>query len=128
MSEIFSDVGWTGVIVGAVASFLAGWLWYSPRLLGKTWAEGVGVRMDSASEMPLAAMATQMLGLLLMSWFVGVTARMDALLTVILGTVAFGVLGMSVSLFARHGGPAALINFGYWIVALVIMIIAQGIF
>ncbi len=87
MGELTTGVSWLAVIVGAVVSFLVGWLWYSPKLFGPKWAEGVGVKMGTASEMPVGAMVAQIVGLLLMSWFVGVTAVSNALLTVILGTV-----------------------------------------
>ena len=128
MGELTTGVSWLGVIVGAIVSFLAGWLWYSPKLFGPNWAEGVGVEMGTASEMPVAAMVSQMVGLLLMSWFVGVTAASDALLTVILGTVAFTVLAYSGGLFRKNSTYARNTDAGYWIVALVIMIICQGIF
>ncbi|MEJ6500328.1 MAG: hypothetical protein QNL16_04010 [Rhodobacterales bacterium] len=39
MMEITSGVSWSGVVAGAVASFLLGWLWFSPMLFGKKWAE-----------------------------------------------------------------------------------------
>ena len=38
MGELTMGVSWLGVIVGAVAAFLVGWLWYSPVLFGKRWA------------------------------------------------------------------------------------------
>ena len=72
--EIISGVGWAAVFVGAIVSFLVGWLWYSPKLFGPKWAEGVGVKMGDPTEMPKVAMGSQMLGLFLMSWFVAVTA------------------------------------------------------
>ena len=128
MAELTTGVSWLAVIVGAVLSFLAGWLWYSPKLFGPKWAEGVGVEMGAASEMPVAAMATQAIGLLLMSWFVGVTAVSNALSTVILGTVAFTVLAYSGGAFAKKSAYARNVEAGYWIVSLVIMIICQGIF
>ncbi len=128
MEEITADISWLGVIVGAVVSFLVGWLWFSPRLFGKRWAEDMGVELGDASEMPMQAMGAQALGLLLMSWFVGVTAKSDALLTVILATLAFGVLAYAGTLFGRASSRAANINLGYWIVALVIMVICQGLF
>lgn len=128
MAEITMGVSWLAVIVGAVVSFLAGWLWYSPKLFGPKWAEGVGVEMGTANEMPVAAMASQMIGLLLMSWFVGVTAASDALLTVILGTIAFTVLAYSGGAFRKNSAYARNTDAGYWVVALVIMVICQGIF
>ena len=128
MGELTAGVSWLAVVVGAVVSFLAGWLWYSPKLFGPKWAEGVGVQMGTASEMPVAAMVSQIIGLLLMSWFVGVTAESDALMTVILGTLAFTVLAYSGGLFRKNSTYARNTDAGYWIVSLVIMIICQGIF
>ena len=128
MAELTTGVSWLAVVVGAVVSFLAGWLWYSPKLFGPKWAEGVGVQMGTASEMPVAAMVSQIVGLLLMSWFVGVTAASDALMTVILGTLAFVVLAYSGGLFRKNSTYARNTDAGYWVVSLVIMIICQGIF
>ena len=128
MSELTTGVSWLGVVVGAVASFLVGWLWYAPFLFGKKWAEGVGVDMGAASDMPVGAMVSQAVGLLLMSWFVGVTAAANALSTVVLGTVAFTVLAYSSGAFAKHSAYARNVNAGYWIVSLVVMVICQAIF
>lgn len=127
MSELTTGVSWLAVFAGAFLSFLAGWLWYSPMLFGPKWAEGVGVEMGTASDMPVAAMAFQLLGLLLMSWFVGVTAVSNALLTVILATLAFTVLAYSGGLFTKKSSYARNVDAGYWIVALVIMIASQGV-
>jgi len=128
MEELTTNVSWTAVIVGAVVSFLVGWLWYSEKLFGTKWAEGVGVELGDASEMPMAAMLYQAVGLFLMSWFVGVTAANNALLTVILATVAFSVMLMAGGMFARHSSYANHVNAGFWLVSLVIMVIANGIF
>ncbi|WP_380053323.1 DUF1761 domain-containing protein [Falsihalocynthiibacter sp. SS001] len=128
MEEILTGVSWLAVIVGAVVSFLVGWLWYSPKLFGTKWAEGVGVNLGDANEMPKAAMISQFLGLFLMSWFVSVTAASNLLLTVILATVAFTVMGYAGNAFAGHSNYARNVNAGYWIVALVIMVICNGIF
>lgn len=128
MGELTTNVSWLAVIIGAVAAFLVGWLWYSPKLFGPKWAEGVGVEMGAASEMPMGAMGLQALGLLLMSWFVSVTAASNLLLTVILATVAFAVLGMSGAMFRKNSDYARNADAGFLIVALVLMIVANGIF
>ncbi|MBT8408640.1 MAG: DUF1761 domain-containing protein [Alphaproteobacteria bacterium] len=128
MTELTANVSWLAVIIGAVVAFLAGWLWYSPMLFGPKWAEGVGVEMGTASDMPLPAMGAQALGLLLLSWFVGVTAASNLLATVLLATVAFTVLGYSGSLFTKKSAYAARTDAGYWLVAVVLMIVVQGIF
>lgn len=128
MEEITSNVSWLAVVVGAVVSFLAGWLWYSPVMFGKKWAEGVGVELGDASEMPMTAMALQAIGLLLMSWFVAVTAASNALLTVILGTVAFTILAASGATFRRQSDYSRNVDGAFWVLALIIMIVANGIF
>lgn len=127
MAELIVGVSWLAVVIGAILSFLAGWLWYSPKLFGPKWAEGVGVKMGAAAEMPVGAMVSQAVGLLLMSWFVGVTAVSNALLTVILAAVAFTVLAYSGGMFAKKSAYARNVEAGYWIVCLVIMIVCQGI-
>ena len=126
--ELTAGVSFAGVIVGTVVAFLVGWLWYSPLLFGKRWAHDQGLDLGTAQDMPFAAMGAQFAGLFLMSWFVGVTAVSNALLTVILATVAFTLLAYSGGLFARQTDYVRNVNAGYWIAALVVMIICQGIF
>jgi len=128
MAELFQGVSWAGVISGAIAAFLLGWLWYSPKLFGPKWAEGVGVQMGSADEMPKAAMICQIVGLFLVSWLVGVTAVSEALLTIILAVVAFSVMGYAGGLFRKNSGYARATDAGYWVASVVVMVIFQGIF
>ena len=128
MAELTTNVSWLAVIAGAVVSFMLGYAWYSPKLFGTKWAEGSGVKMNTADNMPMGAMATQGIGLLLMSWFVGVTATSNALYTVILATVAFTVLQFSGNSFSGKSNYARWVDAGYWIGCLVIMIVAQGMF
>ncbi len=128
MAELFDGVNFIGVIVGAVAAFLAGWLWYSPMLFGPKWAEGVGVEMGTAQSMPMGAMVSQGIGLLLVSWLVGVTAASNALLTILLAAIAFGILGYSGGMFRKNSAYARVTDFGYLVVSVIVMIICQGIF
>lgn len=127
MGELTSGVNFLAVIVGAVLAFVVGWAWYSPKVFGEKWAAGSGVKMAAASNMPVAAMAAQGIGLLLMSWFVGVTAASNMLATVILATVAFAVLAYAGNTFSGKTAYARNVDAGYWIVALVVMILAQGL-
>ena len=127
MGEITTGVSWLAVFVGAVFSFVLGYFWYSPTLFGVKWAEGSGVKLNTADRMPIGAMISQGIGLLLMSWFVGVTANSNALYTVILATVAFTVLVYSGNSFSGKSSYARNTDAGYWISCLVIMIICQGV-
>lgn len=128
MAELTTGVSWLAVVLGAVGAFIVGYFWYSPMLFGKKWAEGNGVEMGTADQMPIGAMVTQLLGLFLMSWFVGVTAASNALLTVILATLAFVVLAYSGALFIKKPAYVRVVDGGYWIACLVVMIIFQAIF
>lgn len=128
MGELMEGVNWLGVIVGTVVAFLAGWLWYSPKLFGTKWAEGSRVQLGNANEMPVGAMIAQIIGLFLMSWLVGVTMASNAVWTAILATLAFAILAYSGSMFSQKTAYARVVDFGYWIVSLVIMVICQSLF
>jgi hypothetical protein len=128
MGELMEGVNWLGVIVGTVVAFLAGWLWYSPKLFGTKWAEGSRVQLGNANEMPVGAMIAQVIGLFLMSWLVGVTMANNAVWTAILATLAFAILAYSGSMFSQKTAYARVVDFGYWIAALVIMVICQSLF
>ena len=128
MGELMEGVNWLGVIAGTVVSFLAGWLWYSPKLFGTKWAEGSRVQLGNANEMPVGAMIAQVIGLFLMSGLVGVTMANNAVWTAILATLAFAILAYSGSMFSQKTAYARVVDFGYWIVSLVIMVICQSLF
>ncbi|MEP3277904.1 MAG: DUF1761 domain-containing protein [Stappiaceae bacterium] len=127
MGELIDGVNFIGVVAGAILSFLLGWLWYSPKLFGPKWAEGVGVEMNEANELPAGAMISQIVGLFLMSWLVGVTAVSNALLTIILAVVAFAVLGYSGGMFRKNSAYSRVTDAGYLIASAVVMIICQGV-
>lgn len=128
MAEIITGVNWLAVIVGAVAAFLLGWLWYSEKMFGAKWAEGVGVSLGSADQMPAGAMIMQALGLFLLAWVVGVTAASNALLTFILIVVTIAVLMASGGMFARKSTYAIRTEVGYLVAAALVMFIAQAVF
>jgi hypothetical protein len=128
MEEITTNVNWLAVTTGAIAAFVLGALWYSPKVFGTRWAQEQGITPGTASQMPVGAMVVQALGLMLMSWFVGVTAANEALLTVILATLAFAALGYSGGMFANKGSYSRSVDAGYLIAVLVVMIGAQAIF
>jgi hypothetical protein len=127
MAEITTNVNWLAVGVGAVLSYLLGWLWYSPKLFGTKWAEGVGVSLGDASEMPVAAMVIQALGTLSLAWIVGVTAVNDALFTMILIVVTLVLLMAAGGLYVKKSTDAILVEVGFVVAMTVIMLVCQGI-
>ncbi len=114
------------VIVGAIVAFLVGWIWYGP-LFGKKWAAGSGVELGSASSMPVFAMVAQFVALLTLSIVVGITATTSALFTAIFAILAAALLVISAGAFVKKSNEAIAIDFGYIVVAGVVMIICQGL-
>ena len=105
------NVSWLGVVVGAVLAFLAGWLWYSPRLFGKGWARDLGIELGSASNMPVMAMVLQGLGLLLLSLLADRLAGLPPVFA--LAIIAMIGLSLSNHMFTKRGMTANWTDAGY---------------
>ena len=127
MEEITANVNWLAVIIGAILAYLLGWLWYSPALFGKTWAEGVGVALGSADQMPVGAMVMQAIGTLLLAWVVGVTAASNALMTFILIVLTIAVLVFAGGMFAKKSKAAVWIESGFVVAMTIVMFVVQAI-
>lgn len=122
------ELNWIAIIVGAIAAFMLGWLWYSPAVFGKKWAEGSKVEMGSASAMPVFAMASQLVAVFLLALVVGITATTDALITAILAILAAGAFVVSNGAFIKKSNYALMVDGGYIVISGVVMIVAQAIF
>ena len=114
------------VIVGAIVAFLVGWIWYGP-LFGKKWADGSGVELGSASSMPVFAMVAQFVALLTLSVVVGITASTSALFTALFAILAAALFVTSAGAFVKKSNEAIAIDFGYIVIAGVVMILCQGL-
>lgn len=128
MGELTNNIDWIAVIAGGVASFLLGWLWYSPKLFGTKWAAGVGIELSSECVVPVAAMVAQLIGTFLLAWVVGITATHNALLMIILIVVTIATLIIANGLFAKKSGYAIAVEAGFIVAMAVVMIAAQAIF
>ncbi|MFN0113155.1 MAG: DUF1761 family protein [Paracoccaceae bacterium] len=121
----FANVNWAAVLLGAAAAFGAGFLWYGP-VFGKAWARG-SHGITAPQKPPLAALALNLAGIVLLAVVVGVTATTDALLTALAAILAAAALVLSGSLFSQKSTAAALIDGGFVVAAGALMIVAQGI-
>lgn len=126
MAEITANVNWVAVIAGAVLAYLLGWLWYSPKLFGAKWAEGVRIKFDG-SGLPAAAMITQAIATFLLSWVVGVTAANNALMTAVLIVATIVAVLAAGGLFIQKSTYANLTDTGYIVAMAIIMIACQAI-
>jgi multidrug transporter EmrE-like cation transporter len=127
MTELTANVNWLAVFVGFVLSFLLGWLWYNPKLFGTKWAEGVGVKIDTAGAPQVAPMVLQAIGTFLLAWLVGITAGNNALATIILIAITIIVLMAAGGKFSRKSNYAMWTEVGFVAAMVVIMIAVQGI-
>lgn len=121
-------VNWLAVGVGTIAAFLVGWAWYSPMLFGKKWAEGSGVDLGSAGDMPMMAMASNLIALFLLALVIGITATQDMLITAILAILACALFSFSMGSYVKKSNYALMADLLYIMVAGVVMIVCQGIF
>lgn len=127
MEELSTEMNWLGVVAGTIVGFLIGWLWYSPILFGRKWAEGSGVELGTASSMPIAAMATQLISTFLLAILIGITASQNALTTAILILVTLAGFVMSMGLFVKKSTYAVAVDGSFIVVMGIVMIIIQAI-
>lgn len=127
MEDILSNVNWIAVVAGAVVSFLTAWLWYSPKLFGEGWAEGVKVKLEPDDEPEASSLLLLFVGLFLLSWFIGILNSKGMLLTAILGVAAFILIEYAGGMFMKHSRYSRLTDAGFWVVCAVIMIASQVI-
>lgn len=125
--EILSNVNWLATVVGAVVAFLAGALWYSEKLFGSKWAEGSRVDLGKVDQMPVFAMVSQIVGLLMLATVIGITRLSEDIVTAIIAILAVATLIASNGGFAQKSGYAIRVEFFYIIVSGAIMIAAQGV-
>lgn len=128
MNELLDGVNWLAVILGFVVAFIIGAIWYSPKLFGTKWAEGVGVDINESSGPAIMPLVVQAVGTFLLSWLVGITAAANALFTILLIMLTIIVLMVAGGLFSQKSRYAIVTEASYVLVMVVVMIIVQGIF
>ncbi|MDR8391245.1 DUF1761 domain-containing protein [Aliifodinibius sp. S!AR15-10] len=118
MGELLSELNWLAAIVGGIAYFMIGWLWYGP-LFGKAWMKEKGIEEHPESPEPiiflysliLQTIAAISLGLFIVA--LGVSSAIEGLYIGLAAGAGFvlttvGVNGiyndMSLKLFAIDGG------------------------
>ena len=125
--ENFAHVNWLAVITGTIVSFIGCWIWYSPKVFGKKWAEGSGITLTPDSKPPVVALISQLVAFLLLATVIGITATTDALITAILAILTVAVFTFAAGGFVKKSAAAMIIESTYVIIAGVVMILAQGI-
>jgi F0F1-type ATP synthase membrane subunit c/vacuolar-type H+-ATPase subunit K len=127
MESIILEVNWVAVIVGTILSFLLGWLWYSPKMFGVKWAEGVVVKLGSASEMPVKAMVTQLFGTFLLAWVVGVAMVNSDYALAILVAVTLSAFIRSSGLYSKKSYYAIMVESVFMLTMVAVMLLTHTV-
>ncbi|MBO6718733.1 MAG: DUF1761 domain-containing protein [Rhizobiaceae bacterium] len=126
MEELTTNVSWTAVIVGFVAAYAVGFLWYGV-IFQKAWALGNGLP-EKPEKFPVMAMVLQLAGTFLYSWVFGITAAREMLATVILIVLTITCLIAAGALYRLRPPGVAMIDAGYILAMGIVLFICQAIF
>jgi hypothetical protein len=127
MSELISEVNWIAVVVGTVLAYVLGAAWYSTKMFGTKWAEGVGVELSDDMKLPVAAMSMQFVATFCLAWVIGIMATTHALYTAILICVVVVTMIAANGMFAQKSCYAIATESGFIASMSFIMIVCQGV-
>lgn len=125
--DLITHVSWVPVIVGAVAAYMLGALWYSEKCFGKKWKEGIGTPAVPAMPM-FPGMFTQALGTFLFAWVIGVTEKLESLHFAFLITIMLMVLVAANDFFAGKNRFAIMVETSFILAMAILMVLAHVVF
>lgn len=123
----FADVNYLAVLVGALAYWIIGALWYSPVLFGRRWGEITGITAENAGN-PMASylgglvvLFVQVTGLAFLANATRGSTLVDGLQLGLGVSVAFCVTQLLLNqIYERRSGTLFAINAGYAVVGLTV--------
>lgn len=124
MGQMFDGVNWLAVGLGAVLSFVLGWIWYSPKGFYPAWSASAKVTHQHGDPMG-AAFGSLTLGLVLYSTFVGVMMARGQLGLLVFGIFTFIIMAYSNNAFKKLGAVSRTIDAGSWAASGAVMIVVQ---
>jgi len=127
MGELMAGVNWLAVGIGTIASFMLGWLWYSPALFGKAWATGSRVNLANASAMPVTPLIAQLIATFLLAWLIGINDMRGSLATAALILVTIAAFVATNSMFVSKSGAAIAIETSFVIAMGVVMLAVHAL-
>jgi len=123
MEFLLDGINWAAVILGTVAAFAFGWLWYGEKLFGPKWREGIGTPAVATRPMWLS-MGTQLISTFLLAWVVAVTQVMGKMSLTILIAITVAGLIKAQGFFGGKTNFAISVDVGYLLLSVVIMLLA----
>ncbi|HAJ76915.1 MAG TPA: DUF1761 domain-containing protein [Gammaproteobacteria bacterium] len=128
MEILFIGVNWLAVGVSTILCFILGGFWYSPKLFGVKWAEGVGVPTGPGTKQPIGALLMQFVATLLLAWIMSVAHNNGAYPTAVLIVITAACLVMAANMFAKHDNDSTIIEGAFVIVMALIMSVCNYLF
>lgn len=119
-------MNWAAVVVGTIAAFGLGMIWFSPMMFGKGWAEG-SHNIQPPQSAPILAMIVQFTGTALLALVVGMTETNQAIMTAIGAILAVALIVAGMDLFSQKTAKATVVDSGYIVASGALMILAQGL-
>lgn len=126
MEEFISMIEWTPTLVSFVLAFGVGWLWYSDKMFGKKWRDGIRMNPNHQTTM-WPAMISQAVGTFLFAVVIGATAANNDLILAILVTLAIAALIKAGGFFSQKSTYAIAVESGYVVVMAIVMIATHAI-
>jgi hypothetical protein len=126
MEPLLAGVDWVAVIIGAVAAFVVGAIWYSPMMFGNKWRQGLGTAaVPNRSMGPL--LLTEAVACFLLAWLTVLLAGSSMALA-IFAAIAVAVTVKANSLFGGKSLYAVSTEAGYVLAKVAVVLIAYQIF
>ncbi len=126
MEALITGVNWLAVIVGAVAAYALGAVWYGDMLFGKKWKAGIGA--SAVANMPMMpGMLAQAFGTFFLAWVIGVTETTNSIGLAILIGITIAALIKASGFFAGKTKYAIFVESSFVIAMVAVMILAQAV-
>ncbi len=127
LTAIPIQVDWLALILATFASFALGAFWYSPKVFGGKWAQGVVIDLTSedAGRHAAKALSTQFVGVLLLAFVLGwlVGYELWPMVAAVVTSVAFFVA--SAGFFHRNSLYSIVVESAFVYAMSVIMIVVH---
>lgn len=123
-SELFTDINWLAVVVGAVLAYALGALWYSQKMFGKKWLAGIGIPADDNTPM-MPAMIAQGAGTFMLAWVIGITETTNSLGLAILIGLTIAALIKAGGLFSKKSTYAIMTESSFVLAMVAVMILTH---
>jgi hypothetical protein len=127
MEQIFLDTNWLAVILSAIAAFAVGAFWYSEKLFGKRWRNGIGTPAVSTKSYMFYGMISQFISTLFLSFIVSATILMNSMWSTIIITIMLAGFIKAHGFYAGKTKTAISIEVLYILVMVVVMCLVQNI-